>query len=93
MAQLALASVCYFYLLRALITWSNEMQVLKARKLWHFLLTRFALVKYSRALVERPSQGTSSLASQLTTMSLDHHVRRCFQLILQHVAVEEAADV
>ena len=29
------------------------------------------LVKYSRAFVERPSQGTSSLASRLTTVSLD----------------------
>ena len=36
-----------------------------------FLLTRFVLVKYSRAFVERPSQGTSSLALQLTTVSLD----------------------
>ena len=36
-----------------------------------FILTRFVLVKYSRAFVERPSQGTSSLASRLTTMSLD----------------------
>ena len=32
-----------------------------------FILTRFVLVKY----VERPSQGTSSLASRLTTVSLD----------------------
>ena len=36
-----------------------------------FILTRFVLVKYSRAFVERPSQGTSSVASRLTTMSLD----------------------
>ena len=36
-----------------------------------FILTRFALVKYSREFVERPSQGTSSLASRLTTVSLD----------------------
>ena len=36
-----------------------------------FVLTRFVLVKYSRAFVERPSQGTSSLASRLTTVSLD----------------------
>ena len=35
-----------------------------------FILTRFVLVKYSRAFVERPSQGTSS--SRLTTVSLDH---------------------
>ena len=38
-----------------------------------FILTRFVLVKYSRAFVERPSQGTSSLASRLTTVSLDAH--------------------
>ena len=37
-----------------------------------FILTRFVLVKYSRAFVERPLQGTSSLASRLTTVSLDH---------------------
>ena len=36
-----------------------------------FILTRFVLVKYSRAFVERPSQGTSSLASRLTTVNLD----------------------
>ena len=36
-----------------------------------FILTRFVLVKYSRAFVKRPSQGTSSLASRLTTVSLD----------------------
>ena len=36
-----------------------------------FVLTRFVLVKYSRAFVERPSQGTSSLASRLTTVNLD----------------------
>ena len=36
-----------------------------------FILTRFVLVKYSRAFVERPSQATSSLASRLTTVSLD----------------------
>ena len=36
-----------------------------------FILTRFVLVKYSRAFVERPLQGTSSLAAQLTTVSLD----------------------
>ena len=42
-----------------------------------FILTRFVLVKYSRAFVERPSQGTSSLASRLTTVSLDRmlHIR------------------
>ena len=37
-----------------------------------FILTRFVLVKYSRAFIERPSQGTSSLASRLTTVSLDY---------------------
>ena len=37
-----------------------------------FVLTKFVLVKYSRAFVERPSQGTSSLASRLTTVSLDY---------------------
>ena len=35
------------------------------------ILTRFILVKYSHAFVERPLQGTSSLASRLTTVSLD----------------------
>ena len=40
-----------------------------------FILTRFVLVKYSRAFVERPSQGTSSLASRLTTVSLDLQVQ------------------
>ena len=44
-----------------------------------FILTGFVLVKYSRAFVERPSQGTSSLASRLTTVSLDH-VRRDYSL-------------
>ena len=36
-----------------------------------FVLTRFVLVKYSRAFVEGPSQGASFLASRLTTVSLD----------------------
>ena len=40
-----------------------------------FILTRFVLVKYSRAFVERPSQGTSSLASRLTTVSLDSYIQ------------------
>ena len=40
-----------------------------------FVLARFVLVKYSRAFVERPSQGTSSLASRLTTVSLDSYIR------------------
>ena len=38
-----------------------------------FVLARFVLVKYSRAFVKRPSQGTSSLASRLTTVSLDNN--------------------
>ena len=42
-----------------------------------FILTRFVLVKYSRAFVERPSQGTSSLASRLTTVSLDNEIKMC----------------
>ena len=36
-ARLVLVLVCYFYLLRTFITWNNEAQALKARKLWHFL--------------------------------------------------------
>ena len=36
-----------------------------------FILTRFVLVKYSRVFVERPPQGTSSLALQLATVDLD----------------------
>ena len=39
-----------------------------------FILTMFVLVKYSCAFVERPSQGTSSLASRLTTVSLDIYI-------------------
>ena len=46
-----------------------------------FILTRFVLVKHSHVLVERPSQGTSSVASQLTTMSLD------FMLLQSSLAV------
>ena len=42
-----------------------------------FVLARFVLVKYSRAFVERPSQGTFSLASRLTTVSLDMIVNYC----------------
>ena len=45
------------------------------------ILTRFVLVKYSRAFVERPSQGTSSLASQLTTVSLDYLLYQAEKLI------------
>ena len=36
-----------------------------------FTLTRFVLEKYSRVFVESLSWGTSSLALQLTTVSLD----------------------
>ena len=39
-----------------------------------FIFTRFVLVKYSRAFIERPSQGTSSLASRLITVSLDIYI-------------------
>ena len=51
-----------------------------------FILTRFVLVKYSRAFVERPSQGTSSLASRLTTVSLDMYVC-CMHVIIWYVCV------
>ena len=37
-----------------------------------FILARFVHVKCSRAFVVRPLQGTSSLASRLTTVSLDN---------------------
>ena len=63
----------YFYLPRTFITWSNQAQVFKAHKLWHFL--KVFLVKYWCAFVERPLQGTSSLASQLTIVSLDNDVQ------------------
>ena len=36
-ARLALALVCYFYLLRTFITWNNEEQALKDCKYLHFL--------------------------------------------------------
>ena len=39
-----------------------------------FILTRFVLVKYSHAFIKRPSQGTSFLASRLTTVSLDIYI-------------------
>ena len=43
--------------------------------------TRLVLVKYSRAFIKRLSQGTSSLASQLTTMSLDIYANKlCYGL-------------
>ena len=42
-----------------------------------FILTRFVLVKYSRVFVERPSQGTSSLALRLTTVSRDMEDFEC----------------
>ena len=35
------------------------------------ILTKFVSVKYSHAFVKSPSQGTSYLASRLTTMSLN----------------------
>ena len=47
-----------------------------------FILTRFVLVKYSRAFVERPSQGTSSLASRLTTVSLDIYTRISYSTVV-----------
>ena len=72
MDLLALALVCNFYLPRTFVNWSNNAQVFKARQLWHFfILTRFVLVKYLRAFIKRPSEGSSFLASRLTTMSLD----------------------
>ena len=59
-ALLILALACRFYLPRTFIIWSNKAQALKVRRLWYFfILTRFVLVKYSRAFVERPLQGTS----------------------------------
>ena len=69
---LASTLVCNFYLLRAFVTWSNEMQEFKVCQLGHFLIiTNCVLVKYSHAFIERLSQGTSSLALRLTTVSLD----------------------
>ena len=65
----------YFYLPRTFITWSNQLQALKARKLWHFYF--IVLVKYSRTFNERPLQGTSSLASRLNTVSLDYYSTAC----------------
>ena len=51
-----------------------------------FILTRFVLVKYSRAFVERPSQGTSSLASRLTTVSLDVCMHTCmYNIYVMHL--------
>ena len=56
-----------------------------------FILTRFVLAKYSRAFIKRPSQGTSSLASRLTTMSLDNEIKMCdlelFSDIRSHLAI------
>ena len=46
-----------------------------------FILTRFVLIKYSCAFIEWPSQDTSSLASQLTTVSLD--IAKCNSLFLK----------
>ena len=39
-AQLALALVCYFYLLKTFIFWSNEAHTLKVRYLWHILFNK-----------------------------------------------------
>ena len=51
-----------------------------------FILTRFILVKYSHAFVERPSQGTTSLASQLTNVSLDfNHYKLLLYLFLHTI--------
>ena len=47
---------------------------------------RFVLVKYSRAFVERTSQGTSSLASRLTIVSLDLGIKglkACYTLLVK----------
>ena len=52
-----------------------------------FILTRFVLVKYSRAFVERPSQGTSSLASRLTTVSLDSWLQFYKSIVLTNFGV------
>ena len=62
-----------------------------------FILTRFVLVKYSRAFVERPSQGTSSLASRLTTVSLDVCISyitlrvgyHCYYTMLRQIEAEQ----
>ena len=42
-----------------------------------FILARIVLVKYSRAFVKRPFQGTSSFSSRLTTVSLDSEIKMC----------------
>ena len=47
-----------------------------------------SLVKYSHAFVERLSQGTSSLASQLTTVSLDMRILKEKQCKKQREAEE-----
>ena len=52
-----------------------------------FILTRFVLVKYSRAFLERPSQGTSSLASRLTTVSLDSIEKLAFIFVFIVLAI------
>ena len=52
-----------------------------------FIVTRFVLVKYSRAFVERPSQGTSSLASRFTTVSLDLYNNTCMKLINANIQI------
>ena len=53
-AQLALALVCYFYLIRAYITWSNEAQALKARKLWHFYFNKVCSSKILTCVRQEP---------------------------------------
>ena len=60
---------CDFYLLRTRLLSG----VIKHLPLWFvgYGITRFVLVKYSCAFVKRLSQGTSSLVSRLTTVSLD----------------------
>ena len=59
-----------------------------------FIVTRFGLVKYSCAFVKRPSQGTSSLASQLTTVSLDVAIATSMHArLLNHCAIYIAAKI
>ena len=48
-----------------------------------FYFNKVCSCKYSRAFVERPSQGTSSLASRLTTVSLDIYI---YIYTTEHVA-------
>ena len=85
MALLALALVYLFYLIRMSIICSNIAQALRFVSYGIFYFNKVVLVKYSCAFVERPSQGTSSLASQLTTVSLDVLI---FQLHHPHVITD-----